>query len=106
MKDLYSTFGVNMDLFQDTLWTEPWSNLRGLKRSGSIQPGMLEFNSRTVQVAKIAKFCATTGRSQRFAILEWGLVNPEKITEFLKRMERDLCFRSYYHGIYDTLRLL
>ena len=96
MKDLYSTFGVNIDLFQDTLWTEPWSNLRGLKRSGSIQPGMLEFNSRTVQVAKIAKFCATTGRSQRFAILEWGLGG----------MQKDMCFRFYYHDIFDALRLL
>ena len=67
---------------------------------------MLEFNPRTVQVATIAKFCATTGRSQRFAILEWGLVNLEKIIEFLERMQKDMCFRSYYHSIYDALILL
>ena len=73
-------FGVNMDQFQDILWTEPCYNLRGLKRPGSILADMLEFNPKTVQVATIAKFCATTGRSQRFAILEWGLVNPKKIT--------------------------
>ena len=91
---------------QDTLWTESCSNLRSLKHPGFIQPGMLEFNPRTVQAAMIAKFCATTGRSQRFAILDWGLVNPEKITEFLERMERDMFFRSYYHGIYVALRLL
>ena len=75
---LFSTFGVNMDLFQDSLWTEPCSNLKGLKRPASIQPGMLKFNSKTVQASTIAKFCSMTGRSQQFAILEWGLVNPEK----------------------------
>ena len=67
---------------------------------------MLEFNPKTLQVPTIAKFCTTTGRSQRFAILKWGLVNPEKIIENLERMQKDMCFRSYYHGIYDALRLL
>ena len=54
----------------------------------------------------IVKFCTTVGRSQRFAILEWGLVNPEKIIKFLERMQEDMPFRSYYHRIYDALRLL
>ena len=46
------------------------------------------------------------GRSQRFAILEWGLVNPEKSSEFLHRMKVDKIFRSYYYGLYDSFRLL
>ena len=65
----YSTFGVNLDQFQDAIRTEPCCNLRGLKIPGSILVDMLKVNSRTVQVATIAKFCATTGRGQRFAIL-------------------------------------
>ena len=73
--------GVNMDLFQESLWTEPCSNLRGLKR-----PGILEFCPKTVQTSTIAKLCSLLGRSQCLAILEWGLVNPEKIAEFLDRM--------------------
>ena len=46
------------------------------------------------------------GRSQRFAILEWGLVNPEKISEFLQRMKVDQRCRTYYYGLYASLRLL
>ena len=33
-------------------------------------------------------------------------MNPEKIIEFLERMQKDASFRSYYHGNYDALRLL
>ena len=93
---LYSTFGVNRDLFQESLWTELCSNLRGLKHPGSIQPelcsnlrglkhpgsiqlGMLEFCPKTMQTSTIAKSCSLLGQSQRFVILEWGLVNPKKI---------------------------
>ena len=68
----------------------------------SIQPGMLEFNPKTVQTATIAKFCSKMGRSQRFAILEWGLFNPEKISEFLQRMKVDQKFRTYYYRLYDS----
>ena len=64
---------------------------------------MLEFNPKTVQTTTIAKFCSMMGRSQRFAILKWGLVNLEKISEFLHRMKVDKIFRSYYYGMYDML---
>ena len=101
----YSTFEVDMKLLKDSIWTEPSSNIRGLKRPSSIQPSMLEFNPKPVQSTTIAKFCAMMGRSQRFVILEWGLVNPEKISEFLHRMKIDKIFRSYYHILYDSLRL-
>ena len=46
------------------------------------------------------------GESQRFLILEWSLVNPEKISDFLQRMKVDQKFRTYYYGLYDSLRLL
>ena len=67
---------------------------------------MLKFNPKTVQTTTIAKFCSMMGRSQRFAILEWGLVNPEKIADFLRRMKGDQKFRTYYYRLYDSLRLL
>ena len=76
---LYYTFGVNMDLFQESsLWNDPCSNLRGLERPGTIQPGMLDFSPRTVQTSTIAELCSVLGRSQWFVILEWGLVNPNE----------------------------
>ena len=46
------------------------------------------------------------GWSQRFAILEWGLVNLEKINEFLLRMKMDMRFQAYYHSLHDSLQLL
>ena len=67
---------------------------------------MLEFNPRTVQKSTIAKFCSMMGRSLRFAILERGLVNPEKISEFLQRIKVDKKFRTCHYGFYDSLRLL
>ena len=51
--NLYSTFGVNMDLFQEPLlWKEQCSNLRGLEHPGGIQPGMLDFSPKTIQGAR------------------------------------------------------
>ena len=78
-----------MELLRDSIWTEPSCNVRGLKHPDSIQPGMLEFNPKTVQTTAIEKFCSMMGQSQIFAILEWGLVNPENISEFLHRMKVD-----------------
>ena len=74
-----------MELLKDSIWTE--CNVRDLRQPASIQPGMLEFNPKSVQTTTIAKFCSMMGQSQRFAILEWGLVNPEKISEFIHRMK-------------------
>ena len=93
---LYSTFGVDIELLKDSIWTEPSCNVRALKHPASIQPGMLEFNTKSVQSTTLAKFFAMMRRSQRFAILEWGLVNLENISEFLYRMKVDKIFRSYY----------
>ena len=99
-------FGVNMDLFQDpSVWRQPCSSSRGLERPGALQPGMLDFSPKTVQTSMIAKSCVVLGRSQRLRILEWALVNPEKITSFLKRMKTDGYFRNYYIVIYDALSL-
>ena len=103
---IYSTFEMKMELLKDFNWTEPSCNIRGLKRPASIQPGMLEFNPKSVQTTTIAKFCYMMGRSQKCTILEWGLVNPEKISEFPPRMKVDKIFRSYYHGLYDSIQLL
>ena len=77
-------------------WTDPCSTSRGLERPGAVQPGMLEFSPRTVKMITFVNSCSTLGLSQRFAILEWGLVNPEKIEQFFKRMISDLFFRIFF----------
>ena len=96
-------FGVKLEILETCEWTE---QARGLKRPSSIQVGMLEFNPFTVQTSTKSKFSSLMGRSQRIAILEVGLVNPEKISEFLQRMRVDQRFRIYYYGLYDSLRFL
>ena len=98
-EELYASFGVNLELLRDSIWVEASNSSRGLRRPASIQSGMLKFNPRTVQTATIAKFCSMIGRSQSFAILEWGLVNPEKISVFLQRMKVYQKFRTYYYGL-------
>ena len=87
-------------------WTDPCSTSRGLEHPVAVQPGMLEFSSRTVKTIIIVNSCSILGGSQRFSILEWGLLNPVKIEQFFKRMILDLFFRNYYFGLYDALRLL
>ena len=98
-EEVYAAVGVNAELLENSILTESSNRSRGLRRPKSIQPGMLEFNPRTVQTSTIAKVCTRMGRCQRFAILEWGLVNPEKISEFLQRMKVDQKFRTYYFGL-------
>ena len=66
-----------------------------------IQSEMLDFSPKTVQTSMIAKSCVVLGRSQQFTILEWALVNPEKITSFLMRMKIEGYFRNYYIAMYD-----
>ena len=105
-ENVYSTFGVSMESFQDTVWSETTSSRRGLKKPASIQQGMLQFYPAMVQPSTISKFCSMNGQIQQLAILEWGLVNPEKISEFLNRMKIDSRFRLYYHSVYDAVRLL
>ena len=67
---------------------------------------MLDFCPAKVQFSTISKFCSMNQQIQRLAILEWSLVNPEKISEFLNRMKTDSRFRGYYHSVYDAVRLL
>ena len=59
-----------------------------------------------MKTTNIAVSCSTLGRSQSFSILEWGLLNPEKIEQLFQRMKSDLFFRNYYFGLYDSLGLL
>ena len=71
-----------------------------------MQAGMLDFNPAKVYYSTISKFCSTNQRIQRLAILEWSLVNPEKISDFFNRMKSDARFRNYYLTVYNALRIL
>ena len=91
----YATFGIHVESFQEAVWTEPTFSRSGLKRPVSMQAGMLDFNPTKVNYLMISKFCSRNQRIQRLAILEWSLVNPEKISDFFNRMKTDARFRNY-----------
>ena len=95
-----------MEYFQEVSWTEPIVSRRGLKRPVSMQAGMLDFNPACVQPAEVSKFCSANNRIQRFAIVEWSIMNPEKIVDFFDRMRKDSRFRNYYNNVYDPLRIV
>ena len=82
---LYATFGVKMKPSLGISWTDPCSTFRGLECPGAVQPGVLDFSPRSMKMITIANSCSILERSQRFAILEWGLLNPEKIEQFFKK---------------------
>ena len=94
-EELYATFQVKTDPLENSVWIELINPSRGLRWPKSIQTGMLEFNPMTVETFTMAKFCSMMGKSQRFAFLEWWLVNPENISEFLQKMKVDQRFKTY-----------
>ena len=102
----YATFGIPEEDFKGAVWSEPTITRRGLRRPSSMEAGMLDFNPTTVNYSTISKFCSVNQRIQRLAILEWGLVNPEKIGYFFDRMKSDSRFRNCYLSVYDALRIL
>ena len=102
----HARFGIPVEYFQEVSWTEPIVSRRGLKRPVSMQAGMLDFNPACVQPAEVSKFCSANNRIQRFAIVEWSIMNPEKIVEFFDRMRKDSRFRNYYNNVYDPLRIV
>ena len=102
----YATFGIPEEDLRGALWNEHTSTRRGLRRPSSMKAGMLDFNPTTVMYSTISKFCSANQRIQRLAILEWGLMNPEKISYFFDRMKSDSRFRNYYQSVYDALGIL
>ena len=69
-EELYSTFGVKTDALENSVWIESINHSIGLIWPKSIQTGIMEVNSRTVETSTIAEFCSMMRRSQRFSNME------------------------------------
>ena len=59
----------------------------------------------TVRSSDVGRACSATGRSQRWCVLEWVLLNPENLKKFFIRMAEDERFRRFYQNLFDLLRL-
>ena len=104
--EIYARFGLSVEQIGFQSWRNPVDKVRGLVRPPGINVELLVFDPSVTKNTVIARRCAALGRSQRWAILEWARLNPEKIRFFFARMIRDKGFRIFYKGIYDALRLM
>ena len=103
---LYARFGLSQEQIGYQSWRNPVTRLRGLVRPPGINVALLEFDPSTTKNTVIGRRCTVLGRSQRWAILEWARLNPDKIRAFFARMIRDKGFRIFYRCIYDAMRLM
>lgn len=101
----YARFGISSNLIQSTNFSEPCGQL-GLTAPGSLSHKVLNMNPETVKSFKIGRFCTKQARIQRLIVLEWARLNPNLISEFLRRMGADVQFQKFYRHLYDPLRHL
>ena len=86
-------------------WKNPVPGVRGMTRPPGMRAGFLVFDPSVDVFSKIGEQCSALGRNQRWCILEWSRMFPEKFKAFFARMMRDTEFRLYYKMIYDCMRL-
>ena len=101
----YARFGISPELIGNPSWMEPVSGTRGLVRYPGISAEKLVFDPSTTKSSDIGAKCTALGRSQRWCLLEWARLNPEKLRFFFVRLIRDVGFRMFYRNLFDAMRL-
>ena len=74
-------------------------------RPPGVKIPLLELEVSTARSSDIGRACSVTGRSQRWNILEWVMLNPELLKKFFIRMTEEERVRRFYTNLYDLLRL-
>ena len=101
----YARFGLTQDQYEGSSWSVPVSGSRGWMRAPGMVVKGLDVDISTVRSSDIGAKCTALGRSQRWCLLEWGRLYPEKMRFFFVRMVRDMGFRLFYKNLYDAMRL-
>ena len=101
----YLRFGLKEEELLSDSWKNPVPGVRGMTRPPGMHAGFLVFDPSVDLCSKIGELCSALGRNQRWCILEWARMFPEKFKAFFARMMRDTEFRLYYKMIYDCMRL-
>ena len=102
----YARFGMTSEQIGFQSWTEPAPGAWGWIRPASIVVPMIDLDPSTTLSKDIGRLCTRIQRFQRWAIMEWGRMNPFKIRTFFARMIRNSGFRIFYKSLYDVLRLM
>ena len=82
----YTMFGLTPAEIGIQEWNNPVPGDLGMVRPPGIKFELLNFNISTVKCCDIGKACSTVGRSQRWSILEWLMLNPDSLKKFFVRM--------------------
>ena len=99
----YARFRFKLeDLSIDSL-KDPIRGVRGMWRPSGMEAGVLRFDPSVDECVSKGEQCVRLGKSQRWCILEWARLNPERFKGFFVRMIRDVEFRLFYKTLYDCL---
>jgi len=101
----YARFGMTPEEIGEQTWMDPVSGIRGLRRPDGVRIPLLSFEVSTAKSTDIGSKCTEIGRSQRWSLLEWARMEPERLKGFFTRMTRDVGFQRFYCSIYDPMRL-
>ena len=101
----YSRFGLTPEKIGDQTWSEPAPGDLRMVRPPGITAAVVNFDMSTVRSSVVGRASSATGRSQRWCVLEWVLLNPENLKKFFIRMAEDEGFRRFYQNLFDLLRL-
>jgi len=66
---------------------------------------LLEFDISSTKPCEIGRRCTEIGRCQRWSLVEWARMNPDRLRGFFARMIRDPWFQTHYANMYDAMRL-
>jgi len=101
----YARFGLTQEMIGPQSWSDPAPDVKGMGRPPRMMVGTLEFDPSTTRSSEIGAKCTELKRSQRWSIMEWARLHPEKFRLFFVRMVRDTGFRLFYKNMYDGLRI-
>ena len=101
----YARFGIPPEQIGNPSWMDLVSGTRVLLRYPGMMAEKLVFDPSTSKSSDIGARCTALGRSQRWCLLEWARLNPEKLRFFFVRLIQDVGFRMFYKNLYDGTRL-
>ena len=101
----YSRFGLSLGEIGDQTWRGAVSETWRMVRPEGVSVPLLEFDISSTKPCEIGRRCTEIGRCQRWSLLEWARMNPDRLRGFFARMIRDPWFQTHYANMYDAMRL-
>ena len=101
----YSRFGLSAEEIGDQTWMNSISSIWGMVRPAGVKIPLLEFDISSTKPCEIGRRCTVLGRCQRWSLLEWARLNPDRLKLFFVRMIRDAGFQTHYANMLDAMRL-